>query len=437
MKATSASHVTCGWRQRRLSERSFEPVEGLGQLTVTGRRAVEQRGRGEQAGGERLVGGGRRHPDVERAGGAPEQLQTWRCGGQLGHHRFALTKLGADAMPDAPNHGYVALAPLDGSHRGAAAPGGGLDSHDEALHAGRAGSGAPQGSGDAPGQRLVGGVQLASEQLGFLLQLDLGGQAVQVAPAPEDRIASGGGRQGLRAGGPRLEAGGLARRGLQPLAELVELAAEAVLLLELAIGDVRHVEHAGRGRQRFGQLWVLGGDVEPVQAVEQAELVAGGEHALLPGTTRRLVALGVDGFDDQHPGLPSLKVEAGQHLRLRPFDVHLAEMDRLTVEPGFGQEVVERAHRHADPPDRIALGLALRGLVGEQRAQAGALHDVEVALLGDGAGGHGEGRVRRPRHRAARRPEQAPVRRSRLATRALKNAFVTESSTGSAAPTST
>ena len=362
---------------------------------------------------------------VGEAGGRPRrELALARRGlgldeqGRAGHvgrrRRRARPRaeLGADLHPQPPHRGHVPLAPLDRPHRRRVPPGRGLDPDDEALHPSRARPHPPERLGQPPRERLQGGRQLLAQDLGLALEGHGVGQGVEVPAPPPDGIAGRGLRRRPRPGDLRLEVSDPLRRGLRLSGQRLDLRVVPLLVTELSVRDVGEIEDVGGHAQRLGQFGVLRRHVELVQPVEQAALVPGVEDARLPGPLGGSTGLGLGRFDDEDPWTPAAKVEAGEDLVLGAFHVDLADVDGAIVEPGFGQQIVERSHRYDDRLHQVALGLASGGLGGDERAEPGVGHEVELALARtDCTGGHGKRGVAWSVSAAGPRRTRPPARR--------------------------
>jgi hypothetical protein len=138
---------------------------------------------------------------------------------------------------------------------------------------------------------------------------------------------------------------------------------------------------AGQG---LGQLGVLLGDEEEVDAVVEHLEVVGGQHLVFP-------LLRGGGLDDHDPGAVALPVGALDDLVLEALDVDLEEVDRsvggVLVEDG-GQ----RGDRHVDGVHGHVLGPVLRRQALVERGQAGVVDDV-VELQVAGLEAHGRPEV--------------------------------------------
>src|SRR4051812_29990525 len=116
--------------------------------------------------------------------------------------------------------------------------------------------------------------------------------------------------------------------------------------------------------------------VEPVEAVEQAESVAGFEYARFPCLLARTRPVRLRCLDDEDPRAPPCEVEPCEHVSLASLHVDGAEVNGAAVETGVLEEVVKRLDAHDDlgKPHAVGGDPVGDGSV-EGRVASGASHE--------------------------------------------------------------
>ena len=195
------------------------------------------------------------------------------------------------------------------------------------------------------------------------------------------------------------------------------------------------------------QRRLVGVRIEAIQAVEHGEPVTRFDEHRLPGLVGRFVGLWHGGFHDHDPGPEPGPVGPGQHLCLETLDVHLEEVDGT---PNVvGHDLRQRRDGHLDRSELLAVGPVARRELGHHGGGAPVDRTIGVRPRGFSVGSTNSFPSPALAPSATRRFVSAGrAAHSRWCSRGSGSTFtprhprsakaaVTESNTGSPAPTST